>query len=63
MQYNITSQPQSHLGRAHHYTSWKRLLDSPASCTIPTADESNHSATGTLHRHGNATCLICYTAL
>ena len=49
------SPPQSHLGRGHRYPSRQRL-DSPASCAIPTADESNHSATGTLHIHGNATC-------
>ena len=37
----ITSPPQSHLGTAHRYPSWQRL-DSPGSCAIPTADESNH---------------------
>jgi len=50
---------QCHLGRACRYTS-RQILDSPASCAascaIPTADESNHSAT--LHLHGNATCIL-----
>ena len=40
--------------------SWQRM-DWPAlcatSCTIPTADETNHSATGTLHPHANARCV------
>jgi len=53
---------QSHLGRKCCYRSRQRL-DSPASSTIPTADEFNHSATGTLHRHGNATCHTLHTAL
>jgi len=28
---------------------------------LPTADESNHSATGTLHPHSNATCALYIT--
>ena len=31
------------------------------SCAIPTADESNHSAAGTLHPHCNAACSL-YTS-
>jgi len=31
-------------------------------CAIPTAQESNHSGMGTLHQHGNATCVL-YVAL
>jgi len=36
-------------------------LDLPISCAIPTADESNHSATGMLHQHGNAMCVLYVT--
>jgi len=40
-------------------------MESPALCgtssAIPTADESNHSAMGTLHPHGNATCILYVT--
>ena len=47
-----TNPPQSHLGRVRCYPSRQRL-DLPASCVtscaVPTADESSHSATGTLH--------------
>jgi len=39
-----------------HGRDWTCPLPSCAtSCAIPTADEFNHSATGTLHRNGNAT--------
>jgi len=57
---NQTSSPQSHLGRVCRYPSRQRL-DSPTSCAIPTADESNHSAKGMLHLHGNATCTLYVT--
>jgi len=62
----ITSHPLSHLGRACHYPSWQKkdsLASCDTSCAIPTADESNHSAMGTLHQHGNATCIPYVTRL
>jgi len=60
----LTSPPQSHLGRTRRYPSRQRLdllASCATSCVIPTADESNHSATGTLHPHGNATCVLYVT--
>jgi len=36
-------------------------MNSPTSCAISTADESNHSAMGMLHLHGNATCILYVT--
>jgi len=61
-----TSPPQSHLGRERRYPSRQRM-DSPTSCAIscaiPIADESNHSATGTLHPHRSATCVLYVTLL
>ena len=42
-------------------------MDAPASCAtscvIPTADECNHSAMGTLHPHHSATCILYVTLL
>jgi len=49
------------LGRAHRYPSLQKM-DLPTfcatSCAIPTADESNHSATGTVYPHRIATCVL-----
>jgi len=47
------SSPQNHLKTAHLHLSRQRM-DSPAvcaSCAMPTADESNHSAAGRLYPH------------
>jgi len=57
-----TSPPESHLGRVHCSPSWQRM-DSPASCAIPTAAKSNHSAMVTLHPHRSATCVLYVTLL
>jgi len=41
-----------------HGRECSRLLRTcAASCAVPTADESNHSAAGTLHPHRSATCV------
>ena len=56
-----TSPPQCHMGTARRHPSRQRM-HSPASCAIscamPTADESSHSAAGTLHPHRSATCVL-----
>jgi len=53
-----TSPPWSHLGKASYQLSRQRM-HSPASyatcCVMPTSNESNHSAAGTLHPHRSAT--------
>jgi len=39
----------------------QQRMDLPAacaSCAVPTADESSHSAVGTLHPHRNTTCIL-----
>jgi len=54
---------KSHLGRALSPPSRQRM-DSPtvcASCAVPTAYESNHSAMGTLHPHHSATFSLYIT--
>jgi len=47
----ITSPPQSHLGRVHHFPSWQKMHSCAAcaSCAMSTADKSSYSAMGTLH--------------
>jgi len=61
----ITSPLQSHLGRATLPPSWQRM-DSPtacASCEMPIANESNHSAS-TLHLdHTDGHTTMAYTML
>jgi len=47
-------------GKSASLTSRQRL-DLSASCAIPTADESSHSAAGMLHLHGNATFVLYAT--
>jgi len=49
--------PQSHFGR-----EWTHLLRATI-CAMPTADESNHSAAGTLHGHRTDGHTTAYTAL
>jgi len=56
----LTSPPKVIWEEPSRQPSWQKM-DSPttcANCTMPTADKSNHSATGTLHPHhtdGNTT--------
>jgi len=50
----ITSPLQNHMGRAHRHSSWQRMHSSAScatSCTLLTANESNHSAAGMLRPH------------
>jgi len=56
-----TSLSQSHLGRAHRHPSRQGMLSltlCATSCTMATADESNHSATSMLHPHRSVTCVL-----
>ena len=61
---NISNPSQSHLGTARRLSSRQRM-HSPASCAaccaIPIADESSHSAAGTLHPHRSATRVLYVT--
>jgi len=58
---NNNKSSESHFKRARCHPSWQRM-HSPTSCaticTMPSADESNHSAAGTLHPHCSATCVL-----
>jgi len=57
---NITSPPQSDLGRALRLPSRQRMHLSAAcaSCAMSTADKSNHSAVGTPHPYRTATFFL-----
>jgi len=48
---NLTSPPESYLGRAHYYSSWQRIHSSAvcASCAMSTTNDCSYSAVGTLH--------------
>jgi len=63
----ITSPPLSHSGSATHRHPSRQRMDSPIVCAtiraMSIAGKSNHSATGRLHPHCSATCLLRYTAL
>jgi len=62
----LTRNPKVIWEESRRHPEWQRM-DSPtacASCTMPTADEANHSAASTLHSHhtdGHTT--MAYTAL
>jgi len=47
---SLTRNPKVIRKQPRRHPSWQRM-DSPAACAMPTADESNHSAAGTLHQH------------
>jgi len=60
----ITSPSPKSFGKSASLPLWQ-ITELPVlcatSCTIPTADKSNHSGTGTLHPHSNATCILYVT--
>jgi len=63
---NNNKKSQSNLGRAMIRHPSQHRMDLPtagSSCTMPTADKSNHSAAGTPYRHRSATFSLCYIAL
>jgi len=56
IKYLITNPPKVIWEEPRHHTSWQRMYSPAAcaSCAMPTADESSHSAEGMTHLHRSA---------